>query len=537
MKLTPRSVLPALAAAGLLIALALLSTPERTPLAAAPGGVSPLDRVPADAGLVVHFRAGDLWNHPAVSEIKKSYAKELDRALKTVETETGLRPEQVETITFHYPKLPMGPGDEALFCLQVTTKKPYPKETLLGGFRPKGEMPKGQVAKLRGDMLLHLTADNQFTVLHESLLDEFNKGKSDRTDGVLAHALKAAREGKHALVVGLDPSGLPAELFTAAPPEFQPFLPLVKSKSIVLLANLDKQLTASVRFAQESEEKAVDAERSFNLLMKLADDAITTVLNEDIKDEEMKALRPSLTELQKAVKDVKARRQGSVVTADVSLKADPTLARPIVGLFLRPQMASARARSQNNLKQIGLALHNYESVHGAFPAAAIVDKKGKPLLSWRVAILPYIEQNALYKQFKLDESWDSEHNLPLSRTVVKVFELPYGDPKPRHTNYRVFVGNGAMFDMVQGTTIGQIKDGTSNTIMVVEATESTPWAKPDEIEFDPKKPMLKHLRFEGDSVCNVLLGDGSVRALSRNIREEVVRLMIQKDEGVVIPNE
>jgi hypothetical protein len=225
-----------------------------------------------------------------------------------------------------------------------------------------------------------------------------------------------------------------------------------------------------------------------------------------------------------------------VTTAKASLKADPELVRPIVALVLRPQMASARLQSANNLKQIGLALHNYHDVNGVLPAAAIVDKKGKPLLSWRVAILPYVEQDNLYKQFKLDEPWDSEHNLKLAKTIVKVYQLPYGDSKPGMTHYRAFVGNGAAFDMVQGIKFAQFTDGTSNTLLAFEAAESVPWTKPDEIEFDPQKPMLKHLRFEGNKVCQLLFADGSVRAVPNTLAENILKLIIQRDDGMPIPD-
>jgi hypothetical protein len=524
-------------AGGLLTAISLLPTPDPNPLAAAPAGISPLDRVPADAGLFVHFRAGDLWNHSAVNEIKRAYPKELEKALKAIEEETGLRPEQIDTVTFHYPKIPAGAGDERLFVVQVTTKTPYAKDTLLKGLRVKDAKPSGDVIKLEDSLVLQLTSATQFSVVHEKLLDEFNKGPAKKADGVMADALKAAREGKNALVAGLDPSQLPGEIFTSAPPELQPFLPLLKSKSIILQANLDQNLSVSIRFAQENEEMAIDAERSFNLLLKLADDAIATAGDEAKKDDDIrKNLMPALTEVKRALKGVQAKREGTVVTAQASIKADPALAKPIVELVLKPQAASARARSANNLKQIALALHNYHDTYGVFPAAAICDKKGKPLLSWRVAILPFIEQNNLYNQFHLDEPWDSKHNKPLSETLVKVYELPYGEAKPGSTNYRVFVGNGAVFDTVQGCKISSITDGTSNTLMVFEGADSTPWAKPDEIEFDPKKPMLKHLRFEGGRVCQFAMCDGSVRAVPNTLKEAVLRLLIQKDDGMPIPD-
>jgi Protein of unknown function (DUF1559) len=531
-----RSLLAGLAAFGLLTIVAVGPTPEPKPLAAAPATIAPLDRVPADAALFAHLQAGDLWNHPAVATLRKAYPKELDKALKTVQDETGLTPEQIESITFHYPKFPAGDGDQVLFVLQVVTKKPFNQASVLAGFRDKEAKSTGDVVKLRDAMLMHLTSETQFTVLHESLLEDFKKGAAKTTDGLLGDALKLAKAGKNALTFALDPSGLPAEIFTNAPPELQPFLPLLKSKSIVLQANLDKDLVASVRFAQDNEDKAIEAERSFNLLMKLADDAITSASGEEMFKTELKDLLPALGELQKVVKKTQAKREGLTVTAQGSLKADPALAKPFVALFLKPQAAAARSRSANNLKQIGLALHNYHDTNGVFPAAAICDKKGKALLSWRVAILPYIEQDNLYKQFHLDEPWDSEHNLPLSKTIVKVYELPYGEPKPGTTNYRVFVGNGAVFDMVQGCKITSITDGTSNTMLAFEGADATPWAKPDEIEFDPKKDHKKHLRFENNG-CTILLADGSVRTISNKLSENVLRLTIQKDDGMPIPEQ
>jgi len=142
----------------------------------------------------------------------------------------------------------------------------------------------------------------------------------------------------------------------------------------------------------------------------------------------------------------------------------------------------------------------------------------------------------LYKQFHLDEPWDSEHNLKLAKTRVKVYELPYLEEKPGETHYRVFVGNGAGFDMIQGFKFSQFTDGTSNTMLVFEGSEATPWTKPDEIEFDPKKPMLKHLRFENNSVCSIAMADGSVRAVPSKLSEEILRLLIQKDDGMPIPD-
>jgi len=536
MKWLIRNALPGLALVGLFALFAAIGNRHSVePLAAAPPPISPIDRVPADAALFAHLNAMNLWDHPAVAELRKTYAKELEKLIKDIEKETGLRPEHIQSATFHFPKFPQGPGDERLFVLQIVTKKAFDKATVLTGFRLKGEKVSGDVVKLDDGMLVHLTSETQFTVLHNSLLEEFQKGASKTIQGVQSEAIAAAKSGKNAFVAGLDPSTLPEEIFANAQPELQPFIPLLKTKSIVLKANLDKELSAEVQFRSEKEDQAIEVERSFNLLMKLADDGITSVLKDEKIDEELKVLFPPLMEAQKVVQQVKAQRQGLVTTAKASIKADPKLATPLVALVLKPGAGSARAQSSNNLKQIGLALHNYESANGVLPAAAIVDKKGKPLLSWRVAILPYIEQDNLYRQFKLDEPWDSEHNLKLSKTVVKVYQLPYGEEKPGITHYRAFVGNGAAFDHIQGIKLEQFQDGTSNTLLAVEAAEGVPWSKPDDIEFDPKKPMLKHLRFVDGKPCVLLLADGSVRAVSSKLKDEVLKLAIQRDDGMVLP--
>src|SRR5207253_8597338 len=142
--------------------------------------------------------------------------------------------------------------------------------------------------------------------------------------------------------------------------------------------------------------------------------------------------------------------------------------------------AAGRTTSSNNLKQMALAMHNYADVYrGDMPAHAIYSKDGRtPLLSWRVAILPYIEQDALYKQFKLDEPWDSEHNKKLIPLMPKLYAVPAAPLKPGETHYRVFVGGGALFDLAKPVRLVDTTDGTSNTLMVVETADTVVWTKP-----------------------------------------------------------
>jgi RNA polymerase sigma factor (sigma-70 family) len=195
------------------------------------------------------------------------------------------------------------------------------------------------------------------------------------------------------------------------------------------------------------------------------------------------------------------------------------------------KLVADKTRSQNNLKQIAIALHNYHDTLKTFPAHAIYSKDGKPLLSWRVAILPFIEQDALYGAFRLDEPWDSEHNKKLLARMPETYAPPGIKTKKVHTTlYRVFVGPGTAFEDKKGHKITEFIDGTSNTLLVVEAGEAVPWTKPEELPYDANKalPKLGGI-FGGD--FNILLADGSVRFVRRGFVERAFRDIVTRNGG------
>jgi hypothetical protein len=214
-----------------------------------------------------------------------------------------------------------------------------------------------------------------------------------------------------------------------------------------------------------------------------------------------------------------------------------------VGLLL-PAVQSAReagrrAQSLNNLHQIALATQNYNATLGSFPPRANFDAQGKPLLSWRVHILPYIEENELYKQFHLDQPWDSEHNRPLIAKMPKIFQNPSSPgAKPGMANYLAVCGKGLMFDGTAGRKPADVTDGLSKTIMVVEADDkrAVEWTKPQDWEFDDKQPLagLGHAHPAGFGAA---FGDGSVRFLSSSIDATLFQalLTIAGGEAVQAP--
>ena len=156
-----------------------------------------------------------------------------------------------------------------------------------------------------------------------------------------------------------------------------------------------------------------------------------------------------------------------------------------------PEIAQAKQQTTNQLKTIGIAMHNHHEVYKKFPPPAIFDKNGKPLLSWRVKLLPFLEQQPLYKEFHLDEPWDSQHNLKLLERMPSVYRCPLSKAADRnHTVYQVPCGPSTIFPAPESTSIRNITDGTSNTILLVETDEehAVPWTKPDDWQFDPERP-------------------------------------------------
>jgi hypothetical protein len=175
------------------------------------------------------------------------------------------------------------------------------------------------------------------------------------------------------------------------------------------------------------------------------------------------------------------------------------------------------------------------------PAPAICSKTdGKPLLSWRVAILPYIDELPLYQAFKLDEPWDSEHNIKLLPRMPKVY-APIGvKAEPHSTFYQALVGPETGLPLqrdkehdfgAKGVSLLGITDGSSLTIGVVEASEAVPWTKPADLPYDAKKPLprMGGTQLPGGFLAGFL--DGTVRYVSNRVDEKTIRALITRAGG------
>jgi hypothetical protein len=179
-------------------------------------------------------------------------------------------------------------------------------------------------------------------------------------------------------------------------------------------------------------------------------------------------------------------------------------------------------------------MHNYNDVHGRLPPAVVYGYGGKPLLSWRVLLLPYMEQQTLYKEFKLDEPWDSPHNLQLLPRMPMTYAPPGSKAArvpPYHTVCHVFVGKGTPFEGVEGLRLPKdFPDGTSNTFLIFEGGEPVPWTRPEELVYEPDEPLPELAPLFKDGF-RVALADGSRQWIRRQTSEATLRAAITRNGG------
>jgi len=201
-----------------------------------------------------------------------------------------------------------------------------------------------------------------------------------------------------------------------------------------------------------------------------------------------------------------------------------------------------RLKSHNNYKQVGLASLNMHDATNYYPKPfldesvkefqPVAESSLKNKLSWRVAILPYLEQESLYRRFSRSEPWDSSANKPLSQTVVTAY-ADTESPLDPTTRLRCFYGPGTMFEINQRVSIASVSDGASNTILSVEGGEKVTWSQFDEYKFDQNGPLpaFGHPRRDTFAVSMV---DGSVRQVRKTVDPKTMKAAITRNGGEIV---
>jgi prepilin-type processing-associated H-X9-DG protein len=225
------------------------------------------------------------------------------------------------------------------------------------------------------------------------------------------------------------------------------------------------------------------------------------------------------------------------VTLDDNNQGVPKLLAALKPSLEQSKLVASRMQCVNNLKQIALSMHIYHDRHNTFPAVANFDNQGKPLLSWRVHLLPFMDQMELYKEFHLNEPWDSEHNKKLIPRMPKLYRCPEQKVADAgKTTYLAVVGDATMFTGgPKGIRIFDVTDGTSNTIFIVDATDehAVIWTKPEDLKYDPQRLLVAFLGHHEEGF-NAAFVDGSVRFLQATIDPKTLQALFTRNGGEVI---
>ncbi|MBI1902016.1 MAG: DUF1559 domain-containing protein [Planctomycetia bacterium] len=204
--------------------------------------------------------------------------------------------------------------------------------------------------------------------------------------------------------------------------------------------------------------------------------------------------------------------------------------------------AARRTANSNNLHQISIAIHNFHDVYGHLPAHANYDPNGKPLLSWRVHVLPLMEHGQLYERFHLDEPWDSPHNSQLTSQMPIVYRHPEDTGADGKTRYLAIIGPGTMFPLQPGskpeTGIGTLRladipDGLPGTLMVLEAPpeQAVIWTKPDDWQYTPQSLDQLAAYVAERKYVLAARADASVSALKSDTGREDLRHLLEINDG------
>jgi hypothetical protein len=244
-----------------------------------------------------------------------------------------------------------------------------------------------------------------------------------------------------------------------------------------------------------------------------------------------KDVRAALPGLEKVLPLLKARVEEDRLVLDLDDKALAAL-RPHVRQAID---AAERDHAADNLRQVLEAMHRHVDAHTRFPAEASFDARGQPLLSWRVHLLPHLGQAALYKEFHLDEPWDSPHNAKLIPRMPAVYRPANAKLAAAfRTTYLAPRGAETMFPGGRGLRVVDVFDGTSVTILLVDADDehAVVWSRPEDLKYDAREP-TRGLGARHGGKFMVGAADASVHFLDKDVERATLRALFTRSGGEV----
>jgi hypothetical protein len=553
----------------------LLLTAESASQAAAGDVPSPtkavlpadLDLVPRDAAEFVHIRAADLWRSEWAKDIRYLVEKAGPEAWKAFEKKCPLDPSSLDRITLILLTPPTvtrpfpGVDPEAMSALVVvTTKKPYERLALIRGLGPREKVYGPNLYYFNEELWSGLALIDEHTFLigsEDALVRFFEMSRRKDQNGPLRAALAEAAH-KHQVVVGLNPTLLGKEKDTQSLPP--PMQKLLAAHCGTLTLDLDQGIHADLRLDFRNEDQAQEGEKALRDMLALARQGLAQPIGEmeRVLHDPDKASLPDLPEnfgalvglgflreLDILLKQAPIERQGSTVKLPWTyrrlesaqllfvLASVVTLGQTwSAGLaFAADKMATGPGKDpiEEHLKTLAQALERYHAQHGTYPPPALYDREGRSVLSWRVALLPYLGEEPLYNQFKLDEPWDSLHNKRLLKKLPQALRSPnhhgWGTGRWKTTT-QVFAGANTVFDGTKGV---RRSDVAKQTILLAHLTDDNAvyWTKPADLSYTADKPLPNLFGKHGRNF-QVLLADGNYRTIDKAMEEKTLRALIER---------
>ncbi len=467
--------------------------------------------------------------------------------------ELGIDPLDIEQVMVIVEPPTAGPPG---FGAVVRFSKPYQLEGILEPLAAdtvEAELEGKTYRQGQGPMApsLYMPDDRTLLVAQDFLLRKMLANRKAPAEGPLAKLMTATDvSGDLVVVAVVDPVRdlITAQLAQAPLPP--PLEGLKKLPDLLTAAKIEVNATRGIGVAlvllAPDEAKAEELEALINQLLDLAQQMFLAQVAKEVSGDDPveEAMMQYMQRInQKMFDALRPVRTGKMVRLSQGGQQYSQVA--VVGILIAlllpavqaAREAARRTQSMNNLKEIGLGMFNYHDAHRQFPARASFDASGKPLLSWRVHILPFIEQQALYEQFHLDEPWDSEHNKQLIPMMPPVYHNPSSKPEPGKASYLVPVGGGTIFEAEKGVPLAGIKDGSANTILALEVNpeEAVIWTKPDDWQYDPSQPLSGLGRAHPGGFL-ALFADGHVSFLSQAIDPEVFGRLLMMADGQPVGN-
>ena len=551
-------IVAAVAACGLLVAGLRspgVSSPALADDAKKPASTSAEDRAKRDAAddfidttFLTENAASIVVARPAAACARPELA-ELARLLEESGDVIGkgIRLADLRQITVIVPEPAVRVGLREVSVIQST--KPLPVESLALHAKASVTVKEHQGKKLYGSSApgrqVALQYDDRTVVIagSEEAMTAYLSGKR----GVLPKWLPAKEwdrfRGDH-FVMAADAAIMQREMETleehAAPiirAALAPFAPLWEDTAwLAAGARLGDRLEVHALVAGKNADSAVKVQRTVEAIKILAQNAAKNARPQiqAVPEPGRQATLVLLDAAGRLLDNLKSRQDGTGVQLETSVELEKAGLDVVVKSIILARAAAMRSQSMNNLRQIAIAMHNYHDTYRHLPPAVLYGPDGKTPYSWRVALLPSLGRQDLYDLYRFDEPWDGPNNRKLLDEIPSSYRSPTDPPASTNAAYFTLVGPRTVFGSKEGPSFSDIRDGVANTILLVEAKRDIPWTKPEDIPFDPDKPVPPLGGFSKGMFLAAFC-DAHVQVLRTDIPQDILRLLIIKDDRQPIP--